>query len=139
MKKFLALLIIGFMLMTALASCDLFGGGKKTEPTTTTQQDPPSPPVCDEHIDANGDLKCDACGADVPAPQPPVCTEHKDEDGDYDCDACGHVMFEDVEYSLNISDYAPVNPLASPLISSRFTVSQGTELRARTKTFEGTE
>ncbi len=158
MKKFLALLIIACMLMTALASCNWFGGDKTPETKCTEHVDadknyicdncsaelkqpevPPSPKPCDEHKDENGDLKCDACGADVPAPQPPACTEHKDEDGDYDCDACGHVMFENVEYSLNISDYAPVNPLASPLISSRFTVSQGTELRARTKIFEGIE
>ena len=138
MKKFLALLIIGCMLMTALASCDLFGGGKKTEPTTTTQQDPPPPPVCDEHIDANGDLKCDACGADVPAPQPPVCTEHKDEDGDYDCDACGFVMFEEVKYSLNISDIE-AGVRSEDDINGKFTIASGTEVRNRTKSYQGIE
>lgn len=60
---------------------------QQTEPTPT--QPTPSDPVCTEHIDADGDEKCDVCGADVPAPQPPVCEEHKDEDGDEKCDVCG--------------------------------------------------
>ena len=29
-------------------------------------------PECTEHVDADGDEKCDVCGADVPAVQPPV-------------------------------------------------------------------
>ena len=29
-------------------------------------------PECTEHVDADGDEKCDVCGADVPAAQPPV-------------------------------------------------------------------
>ena len=38
--------------------------------------------VC-QHADANGDLKCDKCGAAVP------CTVHADADHDLKCDKCG--------------------------------------------------
>ena len=43
---------------------------------------------CTEHVDANGDLKCDNCEADVP------CTNHVDSttDGAYKCDKCGAAM-----------------------------------------------
>ncbi len=119
MKKFLALLIISCMLMMALASCNWFGGDKSPEETKPQQTTQPT--------------------TQPDKPTPPACTEHKDEDGDYMCDACEYVMFEEVEYSLNLSDYAATSALESALISGRFTVSQGTELRARTKTFEGVE
>jgi len=82
MKKILALIVICAMLMTMLASCDLIDKIKDLI-------DPPEPPVCTEHVDADGDEKCDDCGASVSKPQPPACTEHKDEDGDEKCDACG--------------------------------------------------
>ena len=82
MKKILALIVICAMLMTMLASCDLIDKIKDL-------LNPPEPPVCTEHVDADGDEKCDDCGASVSKPQPPACTEHKDEDGDEKCDACG--------------------------------------------------
>ena len=39
--------------------------------------------TCTAHIDNNGDLKCDKCGAEV------ECTSHKDKDKDLKCDKCG--------------------------------------------------
>ena len=80
MKKFtriLALVLALVMVCVALASC----GGEKT---------------C-EHVDADHDLKCDNCGADVP------CTEHKDEDGDKKCDYCGKEVYGG--YLEEIADY----------------------------------
>ena len=153
MKKLLALLIISCMLMTTLASCGLWGWGGKpcTEHVDADGNHicdkcgaeledhvPPSPKPCDEHKDEDGDEKCDVCGEAVPKPQPPVCAEHKDEDGDYKCDACGHVMFEDVEYELNISDLEP-GVRSSDDINGKFTIVSGTEVRNRTKTYEGVE
>ena len=98
----------------------------------------PEPPVCTEHKDDDGDEKCDVCGADVPKPVPPVCTEHKDEDGDYKCDACGYVMFENVSYYLNVSDIS-VGVRSADDINGKFTIVSGTEVRNRTRTFEGVE
>ncbi len=184
MKKFLALLIISCMLMTTLASCDLFGWGEnKPQPECTDhvdadgdyicdrceaeleKPDTPKPPLCEDedHKDENSDLicdicgiglelpppcgqqkdedgdgKCDICGWEISDPQPPVCTEHKDEDGDYKCDACGYVMFEDVEYELNISDLE-AGVRADDDINGKFTIVDGTEVRNRTKTYEGVE
>ena len=157
MKKFLALIVICAMLMTMLASCDLIDKIKDL-------LDPPEPPVCTEHVDADGDEKCDACGAAVPKPQPPACTEHKDEDGDekcdacgaavpkpqppacehkdedgdYKCDDCGFVMFEEVKYSFNVSD-VEAGTRADDEINGRFTIVKGTEVRNRTKTYDGVE
>ncbi|MBE6565961.1 MAG: hypothetical protein E7659_02520 [Ruminococcaceae bacterium] len=37
-----------------------------------TAAETPDLPECTEHVDADGDEKCDVCGADVPAAQPPV-------------------------------------------------------------------
>ncbi len=37
---------------------------------------------CTEHVDENGDLLCDNCGAGIP------CTAHVDENGDLKCDKC---------------------------------------------------
>ena len=127
---------------------------------------PPEPPVCEEHEDADGDEKCDKCGADVPAteppvceehvdadgdnicdncgeglpvpPDPPVCEEHKDEDGDLKCDNCDFVMFESVEYELNISDLE-AGARKEDDINGKFTIVSGTEVRNRTKTYEGVE
>ena len=160
MKKFLALLIMACLLMTTLASCGLFKRDVVDTPVDNPEctehvdankdyicdncgaelekPDTPKPPVCTEHKDEDGDEKCDVCGADVPAPQPPVCTEHKDEDGDYKCDACEFVMFEEVKYSLNISDIA-AGVRSEDDINGKFTIASGTEVRNRTKTYEGVE
>ena len=98
----------------------------------------PQPPVCEEHKDEDGDEKCDVCGADVPAPQPPVCTEHKDEDGNLKCDVCQYVMFEAVKYTLNISDIE-AGVRSENDINGKFTIASGTEVRNRTKTYNGVE
>lgn len=102
MKKIyslLALILVATMLFCT--ACEgIFGpGGTSTTPQTTTQPAPssstttkkeePDLPVCEEHIDENGDEKCDVCGADVPKEEPPVCEEHVDEDENYYCDVCG--------------------------------------------------
>ena len=127
MKKFLALLLICAMLMTTLASCDWFGGND------------PEPPVCTEHADADENYVCDNCGAELEKPDlPPACTEHKDEDGDYACDDCGYVMFENVKYTLNIGDLE-TGGRTSDDINGPFTIVAGSEVRNRTKTFEGVE
>ena len=160
MKKFLALLIMACLLMTTLASCGLFKRDVVDTPVDNPEctehvdankdylcdncgaelekPDTPKPPVCDEHKDEDGDEKCDTCGADVPAPQPPVCTEHKDEDGDYKCDACEFVMFEEVKYTLNISDIA-TGVRSEDDINGKFTIASGTEVRNRTKSYQGVE
>lgn len=43
-------------------------------------------PECTTHKDANGDYKCDNCGAQL---EKPACTYHKDANNDLKCDACG--------------------------------------------------
>ena len=145
MKKILSLFVICAMLMTLLASCDWF----EQECTEHVDADSnnvcdncqaplePQNPPCTEHKDTNGDYKCEHCGADMPKPS---CTEHKDEDGDYKCDneGCGIVMFEDVKYSLNVSDIEAGIRSADD-INGKFTIASGTEVRNRTRTFEGVE
>ncbi len=97
------------------------------------------PPVCDDHKDEDGDGKCDDCGEGLPVPpNPPVCEEHKDENGDYKCDNCDYVMFESVSYSLDIGDLE-TGTRASDEINGKFTILSGTEIRNRTKTYEGVE
>ena len=122
----------------------------------------PEPPVCEEHKDEDGDYKCDECGKELERPEPPahtehvdadgnyvcdVCgtilerpphTEHVDADGDYKCDECEYVMFEEVEYSLNISDLE-TGTRANDEINGKFTILSGSEVRNRTKSFEGVE
>ena len=154
MKKILALIIISCMLMTTLASCNLFGGGNdtttKTECTEHVDADgnyvcdkceaklekpEPKPPVCTEHKDEDGDEKCDVCGEKV---EKPAHTEHADNDGDYKCDVCGEVLFEEVKYSLNISDIE-AGVRSEDDINGKFTIASGTEVRNRTKTYQGVE
>ena len=179
MKK-IAILLIAVLLFSTLAlnSCDLFG--KKCSEHVDADGDlrcdncyaqlekedtPPSPPECTEHKDEDGDEKCDNCGASVPAPQPPVCEEHKDEDGDekcdncgasvpapqppaceehadndgdHYCDGCGKQLTEQVQYTLNISDLT-AGVRSSDDINGKFTIVSGTEVRNRTKTYNGIE
>ena len=49
---------------------------------------------CTRHVDADGDGKCDNCGADMPK-EP--CTEHVDVNNDGKCDVCGADMSTDPE------------------------------------------
>ncbi len=120
MKKILALLLICAMLMATLASCNWF---KKD---------------CTDHVDADDDYICDNCGAELEKPDVPACTEHKDEDDDYKCDNCGHVMYEDVKYTLNIGDLETGNRTSDD-INGPFVIVAGSEVRNRTKTYEGVE
>ena len=62
--RILSLLLVLVMAVGMLASC---GGG---------------PATCTNHTDADGNLKCDTCGADV------ACTNHVDKNHDQKCDAC---------------------------------------------------
>ncbi len=100
MKKVLALLVICFMLMTTLASCEALDVIKGWFT--------PDPPVCEEHTDTDGDLLCDNCGAQLEAPKP---HEHTDADGNYVCDECGEelerpekVLVEDIIVSTDDED-----------------------------------
>ncbi|MBQ8413833.1 MAG: bacterial Ig-like domain-containing protein [Clostridia bacterium] len=104
--------------------------GEKLEPST--------PPVCDEHVDADGNLVCDNCGAELEPSAPPVCENHVDTDGDFKCDVCDYVMFEQVEYSLNVGDL-DAGVRSSDEINGKFTILSGTEIRNRTKSYEGVE
>lgn len=67
---------------------------------------------------------------------------HKDEDGDYLCDNCGEDSLpenlERVKYELNVSDLE-AGTLEADLIKGKFTIVSGSEIRNRTKTFEGIE
>ena len=49
------------------------------------------------------------------------------------------VEFEEVSYSLNVSDSLEAGTSATDIIAGKFTVVGGTEVRNRTKTFEGVE
>ena len=93
--------------------------------------------VCGEKvsdcIDENKDHACDICGA---------VSECVDTDGYYYCDVCGKDLLpenmERVGYALNISDLEAVK-LDNDSINGRFTIVSGSEIRNRTKTFEGVE
>ncbi len=77
---------------------------------------------------------CKVCGK--PA------SECADEDGDKVCDICGEEIipdgYERVKYSLNISELE-TGTLSADSINSKFTIVSGSEIRNRTKTFEGVE
>ena len=83
--------------------------------------------------------KCE-CGESDPN-YVPSCN-HVDEDGDYACDSCGEDMMpenlERVNYYLNISTLE-TGTLAADSINSKFTILSGSEIRNRTKTYEGVE
>ena len=107
--KLLACILVATMMFTFAACND----------TTDTDPDPDSNPnteesggnkedpwgdegdeeECTEHVDEDGDLLCDTCGAAVEAV--PECEEHIDTDGDVICDVCGaEVPFVAPEYPL---------------------------------------
>ena len=75
------------------------------------------------------DHKCDVCGTVISS-----CT---DTDMDYKCDVCP-ILFEDVSYALNISDLE-TGKRADDDINGKFTIVKDTEVRTRTRTYEGTE
>ena len=75
---------------------------------------------------------CYKCMSNVGAP-----LGHADDDNDNQCDRCGKDV-ERVDYSLNISDLE-AGTLSADLINGKFTIVSGSEIRNRTKTFEGVE
>ena len=88
-----------------------------------------------DHVDEDEDNACDVCGE---ALEPAVCEKHVDEDGDNNCDVCGILAFENVNYTLNISDLT-AGKLTADLINGKFTIVSGSEIRNRTKTYDGVE
>lgn len=63
---------------------------------------------CTEHLDANGDNKCDNCGENLKDDSTSTCA-HKDENLDEKCDLCGEEMLLNdgkVTYSVIIKDGA---------------------------------
>ena len=113
--------------------------------------------VCDAALsacaDADSNHACDVCGAEMGdhvaqegthncayCGQP--ASECQDADGDYLCDICGvenlPANLERVSYDLNISDLE-VTTLDNDAVHGLFTITSGTTIRARTKTFEGVE
>ena len=87
-----------------------------------------------EHVAAEGGHDCGYCG--LPA------SECADNDGDYLCDICGEEKLPDnlerVNYSLNIGTLE-TGTLASDSINGKFTIVSGSEIRNRTKPFDGIE
>ena len=83
---------------------------------------------------AEGSHNCSVCGTKLSD-----CT---DADSNYACDVCGGDVIPDtherVSYSLNISDLE-AGTLDADSINSRFNIVAGSEIRNRTKTFEGVE
>ena len=83
--------------------------------------------------------KCE-CGEEDPNYVPPC--NHTDADGNFFCDSCGADLIpenmERVSYSLNISDLE-AGTRAADEINGKFTIVSGTEVRNRTKTYNGVE
>ena len=113
---------------------------------------------------SNWDLKCGETGACMECGEeftlehdtewnPATCTDaafcyrcmsnvgtplgHADDNTDNQCDRCGKDV-ERVDYNLNISDLE-AGTLSADLINGKFTIVSGSEIRNRTKTFEGVE
>ena len=87
-----------------------------------------------EHVAAEGSHSCAYCGL--------VASDCADADGDFACDVCGAEVIPDthekVEYYLNISDL-DTGVRSADDINSKFTIASGTEVRNRTKTYNGVE
>ena len=83
---------------------------------------------------AEGSHNCAVCGA--------ALSQCADADGNYACDICGGDVIPDthekVNYAFNISGQEATT-LTSDLISSKFTILAGSEIRNRTKSYEGVE
>ena len=87
-----------------------------------------------ECADGDSDHACDVCGEKL--------SDCIDENGDYACDVCQKEMLpanmERVSYYLNVTDLEATT-LDKDLINGKFTIVSGSEIRNRTKTFEGVE
>ena len=64
--------------------------------------------------------------------------DHSDDNADGKCDVCEAPMLETVTYKLNISDLE-AGTLSADEINGKFTILSGSEIRNRTKTFDGVE
>ena len=90
--------------------------------------------------------KLSECKAEEGGHNCAICGEKfsdcSDADGDSVCDVCGGEVLpenmERVNYYLNISTLE-TGTLAADSINSKFTIVSGSEIRNRTKTFEGVE
>ena len=87
-----------------------------------------------DHEAAEGSHDCVGCGMKV--------SDCEDADSNFACDVCGVEMIPDthekVEYSLNISDL-DAGVRSADDINGKFTIVSGTEVRNRTKTYNGVE
>ena len=87
-----------------------------------------------EHVAAEGTHNCAYCGLAI--------SECTDADGDFACDLCGAEVIPDthekVSYSLNISTLE-TGKRDGDEINSKFTIVSGSEVRDRTKTYNGVE
>ena len=118
-----------------------------------------------KHADEDSDGKCDVCKADFHIHtfetgwttnelahwHKATCehtelqteyAEHSDENEDGKCDVCELAMSEKVTYSLNISDTdlkIATGVRSEDEIFGLFTIVAGSEIRNRTKTFEGVD
>ena len=105
------------------------------------------------HADENNDHICDICkkvlSQCADEDQNHLCdvcnqksSDCEDSDGDYACDYCGGeclpANLERVNYYLNISSLE-TGTLAADSINGKFTIVSGSEIRNRTKTYEGVE
>ncbi len=87
-KRVLSFILLAAMLVGCVALAASCGGDK-------------TPPACTTHTDANEDLKCDVCGAEL-EPEEEPCDEHMDTDDDNHCDLCDAIMFLPVDVSVTI-------------------------------------
>ena len=105
------------------------------------------------HADENNDHICDTCkkvlSQCADEDQNHLCdvcnqksSDCEDSDGDYACDYCGGeclpANLERVNYSLNISSLE-TGTLTADCINGKFNIVSGSEIRNRTKTYEGVE
>ena len=63
---------------------------------------------CTEHVDENGDRKCDECGEAVPK----NLHKHKDENNDEKCDGCGKSMSAAEEEETIVYPWADEEPVS---------------------------
>ncbi len=83
-RKLLLLIFVGALAFSmAVAGCN------------ESQESETQPPEkCDEHIDANSDLKCDKCGEAIESTANKQCITHIDIEGDKICNICGEKIEE---------------------------------------------
>ena len=86
LSKLLLLLVVVSMIFGSLAACQ-----------TPTENAP-----CTEHVDTDGNGKCDSCGESVEATP---CT-HRDANDDGKCDSCGASYVDGTDITPDFIDYA---------------------------------